>query len=651
MKSTKRNGWFRFLRILANDTKLKFKVGSPATDGKTVWLPALPAELTEEDLVLFKGDSFHEVGHIMYSDISYFMEFAKQGMAHRFLLNAIDDVFMEGECSSWKKMAEDYIRQSTQILIKRNQFINGSKSLVEALGAFILVYLTAKRWPEIGEPLATITSNLEMHLGQHAPVVIPELMKLLDDEFPNVKSTRDAGALTLKVINLLEDLAEQDQSESDPKPPAEDDSGDGEGSQPNDDPADDAGSESGSGSSGSGDQSGSSAGSKGDKGEEDDVSGEGESGSGAGQEQSEESRDSNDGKGSEAGDAQEGDDSEGASGTDGSEEPEDQAKTGKPLKQLVEEMLNSEVGDEEIFDKAKAVEALAEEIAKGEHPDYKGEQPVGDLEVGGIGAGALVELTDGIVTLPRDKSAARKLKNEVLRSNGKDIAKLRALLSSSVDAEPYSARNGRLGEQYLHRFALDDNRLFERTEERMLPKASVSIAADLSGSTRYEIGNSTIAKEIQRAMFMLETVLDGIGAPREMFGFAPITGGDNSIIRTFNDNHTIACERIGAMDCMVGGISTPICTAVEQAAARLNKQHTQHKLLFVVTDGAPSDEERAKVKTAEAQAMGITVFYFVISPFGGHTHWLRDTNVPVVQITSAGQLFSALSEKLSDYMR
>ena len=52
-------GWIPFMRSLARDAGLKVVIGgNPATDGKTIWLPALPAELTEDDLVVFKAVSY-----------------------------------------------------------------------------------------------------------------------------------------------------------------------------------------------------------------------------------------------------------------------------------------------------------------------------------------------------------------------------------------------------------------------------------------------------------------------------------------------------------------------------------------------------------------------------------------------------------------
>ena len=226
-------GWIPFIRSLARDAGLKVVIGgNPATDGKTMWLPALPAELTPDDLVLFKGDGYHEVGHIQRSNIKFFQAFGKEhGSFAGFLLNALDDVFMEGRQAAWKRTAGRYLLDSTMLLIKRNRFRDGSAGLGEAVACYCLAYLTTKRWPSVGVATTRVEVNLRKHLAQHADKVIPELRNLLDVEFPTVSSTEDGGDVTLKIIDLMKSLAEQDQSQPEPSPESGDDGDDDEGSE------------------------------------------------------------------------------------------------------------------------------------------------------------------------------------------------------------------------------------------------------------------------------------------------------------------------------------------------------------------------------------------------------------------------------------
>lgn len=66
------DGWASFLRVLARNSKLKFRIGKnvgPSTDGKTINLPALPANLTPgrpgavQALWLSRGWSLHAQRH------------------------------------------------------------------------------------------------------------------------------------------------------------------------------------------------------------------------------------------------------------------------------------------------------------------------------------------------------------------------------------------------------------------------------------------------------------------------------------------------------------------------------------------------------------------------------------------------------------
>lgn len=65
-------------RSIARSDKLKVVFGGhPATDGKTMYLPQLPMELTEDDLLMVRSDIMHESGHCTDTDFEYFTEFSK----------------------------------------------------------------------------------------------------------------------------------------------------------------------------------------------------------------------------------------------------------------------------------------------------------------------------------------------------------------------------------------------------------------------------------------------------------------------------------------------------------------------------------------------------------------------------------------------
>ena len=68
-----------------------------ATDGKTIYLPALPEEIPKDLYLALRGYLDHEVAHVAFaSNTSVLREFeAKWGKTGGFLLNLLEDVRVE----------------------------------------------------------------------------------------------------------------------------------------------------------------------------------------------------------------------------------------------------------------------------------------------------------------------------------------------------------------------------------------------------------------------------------------------------------------------------------------------------------------------------------------------------------------------------
>ncbi|MFL1449337.1 hypothetical protein ACI77O_13150 [Pseudomonas tritici] len=681
-------GWVPFIRSLARDHKLKVVIGhgvGAATDGETLWLPALPAELTLDDLVLFKGNAFHEVGHIRRTNLKLFQSFSvKHGSFAQSLLNCVEDVFMEGQESQWKKMAERYLLESTMVLIERNQFRDGSANAAEAIGCFTLAYLTAKRWPSVGRVVDRIEANLRMHLGEHANKVVPALRDLLDAEFPAVNSTEDGCTLTLKIIDLLKSLAEQEQSEPSPSNESGNDEDDAESSS-NYDPA-----ESGSDETES-DPQGDGKGDRADDSSEPNGSGEGKSkandsdadpkGDAQGQGEADDSKPEQDGKdgsngngesnqsesepngegegkdgaekaGSKCGSSASGGDEGGSDAQDESSgSPTTQPKTGKSLQQLVDEMLKENLGDQEVFDKGNAVKELAKGINTGANKTYKDQPKIDGLVIDcTAGAADNDKFADGMRVVEADSDMAKVISGVTGRKANVMGNRLRALLANNEESDECDSRNGRLCERNLHRFAMDDARIFAKAEDVVSETAALTITADLSGSTGVGANGTSIAEQIRIALTLIENVLNQIGTPREILGFAPNTGEVNCMVKSFADNHRVALERIAGMHRVVGGNSTPTGEAVMQAGTRLQCHPAQRKLLFVLTDGRPGNEKHAVDMTNFILRSGIEVIYLVIGDESVCT-WLKTSNIKYAHSLTAEGLIPAMVSKMADFLK
>lgn len=645
------DGWISFLRVLARNSKIKFVIRqhtSPRTDGKVVYLPSLPAKLTDDDLVLFKRWGYHEVGHCMHSDVPYFQEFGKQhGAFASLLLNAVDDVFMEYAQTRSSRRSERYFRQGAAIMFDRGMFRDGSQSPQEAFCSYTLCFLRSRRWSEYQQPHEAVRANFDAHFGEHADQIRENLETILLAEFPSVRSTQDAGDLTLRLIEMLKQ--QRDQQDDQPQDEPEDEESEGDKGEDQDDQNPSQGDD--------------------ESDEEDDQN----PGNGQGQDQDDDQEPdngANGGQGSDDGDADEesgtqangqgkpGDENAQAdnqSGTaQGQGQGQGQEQDGVDLDQLIEQMLNSNGGDDsEVLDMDKLIQQLASSIENGTNPDYPDADsvPAFVVEPGDVdqqpstGAGKVGELVEGMLVCPTDKENARQLADTLDRKVNVLATKLQTLLLNREEADVYSARRGALGQSHLYRAGMGDGRIFERKEETDLPTAAVSVLADLSSSTL--MGGSqgqTIARSIQQSLLLMEKVFNRIDTPREFLGFAPDTGHLNTVVRTFGDSHQTAVDRIGGLASITGGGHTPIGEAVFQAAQRLASHQAQRKLMFVLTDGSPSCVTLATEQTALAGEAGIKVVYLLIGE-SVRKDWLDEAGIPYAQAATADDVGPALLEQ------
>jgi cobaltochelatase CobT len=92
-------------RIFAETYKLKviFKGDNCSTDGKTIYLPAIPSNAPKDLIDAIHGFLDHEVAHILFSHFNICRETKKLGAKHFQLMNCIEDVRVELEmCNLWR---------------------------------------------------------------------------------------------------------------------------------------------------------------------------------------------------------------------------------------------------------------------------------------------------------------------------------------------------------------------------------------------------------------------------------------------------------------------------------------------------------------------------------------------------------------------
>lgn len=661
-------GWISFFRVLASNSGIEFIFGKdeqPRTDGRRVYLPSLPVNLTKDDLDLTKAFGFHEVGHIQFSDVVFFQAFAaKHGDFARFLLNALDDVYMEYKQAQATREAEIYFRRKASILFERKRFRDGSNSVAEAVACYSLCYLRIDRWSEYRDPLAVIEANFNKHFGAHADHVRGNLNEILINEFPNVQSTQDAGSLTLRIIAMLKALGEEEEKNEGDQPEESKDDG-----QPS--PADD------SDSNGKPKQDGDTGGAN-DASKPQDPTEPGSDG-GQDQEQSQDSDGADRGKGNgdeqSTGKADAGSDSETGAQAGTADGNDDQtggseAADGRSLKSIVDEILNTTgLGDKEVFDDGDAVQSVSKSVQSGTNPDYVGQSLAPDCVIDGkldqapgkagkgFGGGAgNKEKVDGMTVCPEDISEARDMEKRLGRRSQVLASKLKGLLMQQQEAESFTTSRGQLGQNHLYRVGLGDVRVFTQSEEAQRPTTAISIVVDLSSSTQDQADRDfandeknqfeaalvpSTLRSILESVMLLEKVFDQIGCPREILGFAPKGGELMSMARSFGDSSKTAINRIGGLRKVAGGGHTPIGEAVFHAGRRLLCHEANRKVMFVLTDGAPGNVAKAVEMTRFCESSGVRVVYLVIGETV-RTDWLTEACIPFAVAASSVEVTPVL---------
>ena len=258
-----------------------FKGRDAYTDGKMIVLPTLPDHLDATDEAKVRGYCDHEIGHVVYTDMPVYKDYARTGRKQSNVLNLIEDLWIE------KKQGVDY--PGAKVNMERTANLLHAQTVAEKGWAEATEHILNKVWIE----------GRRQNCGFKFPDpdMTADVKKVLGDDFferlSKVESTAQAVELAKRVIGKV---TEYDDAKANPY------EGDGEQSQ-----------------QGQQDQSADS-----DKDEDCDCDCEGEGDNGAGgDEESEESDGDSDGQGD--GEGYDGDDEELRDGPDakGDTDPSD----------------------------------------------------------------------------------------------------------------------------------------------------------------------------------------------------------------------------------------------------------------------------------------------------------------------------------------
>lgn len=192
-------------------------------------------------------------------------------------------------------------------------------------------------------------------------------------------------------------------------------------------------------------------------------------------------------------------------------------------------------------------------------------------------------ITNGFEALARQREAEQVAENKAsyqlnIQQNRLAISKLAGNIQNSVllHLQPTDVRSkaGTIDSALAWRAAvLDDNRVFQRKEQNNLGDFCVDILLDASTSQTNR--QTTISAQA----FIIAESMKKCGIPCRVISFCSMTG--YTILRVFKNNNDIfeyvsnGCNRDGL--------------AIRAAHHLINMEHSEHKMLIVLSDVKPND--------------------------------------------------------------
>jgi len=537
-------------RMLTRQYGINVVFGStvPCTDGKTIYLPTLPRDVSSDLVADMKGYLDHESAHCIFTDFPFVGKCVNE--FHKNLLNAVEDSRIE------RCMIRKYPGAALSLdpLNEKWRGINNSK-WAEA--------------PLLWRIISTIRDHMDGLESPKDAEVAPYVAKVADllNGLNEAEDTEDLFKITKEITKRLESAKAQEsaQESSQELPGSESDSED-EGSE---------------GDSGSEDEGSEGEGSGGDSGSEDEGSGSEDEGS--------------EGEGSE-GDS--GSEDEGSEGSEGEGGP---VTSGK----LVEEDFDAEMS---VTDIHTLVQGEIKDLMERMRTEYDGSEfkianRTGDFSK--VSGKHLPFTTQYDKTLDETKVSAvrrtfyQKLTQKVRALTNKIKLDLEEALKVQENSYWMQERDrGRLNQKSLAKLVSQPGyrRPFKKQYREETKDVAVQIVVDLSGSMGGD-GKIQAAREVCTT---LAEALQQIGIDYEIVGFTAngskhrlphdyqpgiynrsVSAIELSVFKEFSGYDNAGIANMSSRGDNVDGES------IRMAAKRLEQVQHSRKIMFVLSDGMP----------------------------------------------------------------
>ncbi len=151
---------------------------------------------------------------------------------------------------------------------------------------------------------------------------------------------------------------------------------------------------------------------------------------------------------------------------------------------------------------------------------------------------------------------------------------------------------------------------------------STLILADLSLSTEAAVDNDTrVIDVIRDSLLLFGEAIHALGDNFAMYGFSSVRNKmiRYHILKNFNESYDDKVR--GRIQSIKPGFYTRLGAAIRQSTGILSQQHSEHKLLLIVSDGKPNDIDRyegrygiedTRKAIQEAKTEGLTPFCITV---------------------------------------
>lgn len=207
------------------------------------------------------------------------------------------------------------------------------------------------------------------------------------------------------------------------------------------------------------------------------------------------------------------------------------------------------------------------------------------------------------------RNARRELLSDAIAESSRLRTRLTGLVQAHRTERPWDKARGRaVNSKRLHRLVLGDSRVFVHRTRRVAPNTAIHLLVDASSSMSEEIGRRDSTRTTRcdialRSAFALALALEGIrGVSLAVTSFPSYRAGASVVLQ-----HGERVRPNAGRFAQAANGGTPMAPAMWYAASVLMSRREPRKVMMVLTDGMPDNEQSTRDIVTRCGVAGIEV--------------------------------------------